>query len=491
MKVQNCKEVYSYGALGEYQLAAAVEETTENHVIDFEQYFLQSKPFSLPKYPVQRACIDVKVIGSYLNADIKVLPGSWTSVGPIPRIDCDFSLIHGDPVFHDAARIVYYVRYAKTSGFTSRQQAVEGLITFPGAFFWPIVGTDYQYSCTLDTLKEGYYLDQKGGQHYFRDDPDYQENYSIAYRLSVEHEMPMIPSKIPVSPKYTIKEIKAYCYDLCDKFFLHPSLLDERYAEVRDYLCLKAIDNVKNLSVNYLEFWKDVPSFGAELRTLPKDLQKTFSDANIHEVADMISGETLQLTYGTNLSLNDLEAWQSTMRDFMWELTTDTIRKTSAFYKYDILSPDYRLENGNATQAYAIYYDPCLREERSTVKGLMDRFSLTPTATRVWNLIPFSFVVDWSNHIDQLLLATDAQNVVRELSVYLESIGTKYYYSLKEFPGLLLTYYRRQIQPGRLTACPAPLDSQVLNAIGEYHTNGHYVEAGALLWQLSSRRGLH
>lgn len=55
----------------------------------------------------------------------------------------------------------------------------------------------------------------------------------------------------------------------------------------------------------------------------------------------------------------------------------------------------------------------------------LNEFDLLPTPGNLWDLIPFSFVIDWLFHIDQILTALDAQSTMSVIPVLKTCVSVK------------------------------------------------------------------
>lgn len=140
-----------------------------------------------------------------------------------------------------------------------------------------------------------------------------------------------------------------------------------------------------------------------------------------------------------------------------------------------------------ATYHYKVYYQPYDLPFAKSIKTLMD-VDLFPTLTNVWDLVPFSFVIDWFLDIGSLFERIDTRTYASTLAVLgvLRSIKR----SVSGVPGAAFPFWNRNISGlvgtwgctsyQRASSSTLDLPHLILDTPREFH---NYAELAAIIAQ--------
>lgn len=244
-------------------------------------------------------------------------------------------------------------------------------------------------------------------------------------------------------------------------------------------LAMTASENINANKVNMLEFmsdlqhpWELIPKL-SNLKHLKKLKKlKTYSD------------EFLRTRYGIMPTISDLETiWASFKRVAPYVDRNGFRLATASFVS-------------TATNALGA---PCRLEQRiklaignedSVLQALaeeMDNVGFLPTCNNIWDLVPFSFVIDWFVNVGEFLQRVDGNLRLERLNIRYVTMSRKQitYRNLIPATALPLDGYVNLVEYHRWTSdqCPLPaLSPQSNNTVPD-----HWLEIGALIVSGASR----
>lgn len=132
---------------------------------------------------------------------------------------------------------------------------------------------------------------------------------------------------------------------------------------------------------------------------------------------------------------------------------------------------------------YKLYYQPYEKGLLGALKKLQD-WDIYPTWQNMWDLIPFSFMVDWFVNVEKLLNSWDTVNYYQYLNIKSTVYSVKDTRVMPDYRdndnqvvvhGITLVRYKRQV----LTT-PYPPHFRLEQSSG---LNNHEIEAGAIIVQ--------
>lgn len=162
------------------------------------------------------------------------------------------------------------------------------------------------------------------------------------------------------------------------------------------------MDNMGLFDSNGIAYLKDLKSIGAEI----KDIMSLVTDIDNPK---KWASAWLSCRFGTKLTWADtrqlIRAFQKkcarsvAQYDWEWSFTKGRCVIT------DLVAPKGTILDGIAN--YKMYYDSRSRSEMIGIIKNLGEFSLLPSATNIWDMIPLSFVVDWLVPVGDLLDQVD------------------------------------------------------------------------------------
>lgn len=209
-------------------------------------------------------------------------------------------------------------------------------------------------------------------------------------------------------------------------------------------LTLEAIKSCKYSNANIVAFAKDLPETLGEVRALAACLKDPENPKNWASL--FLSGK-----YGTRLTIADLKDIMSGISRRRSELRTWT-KSYNIVRSRSIERFEWQFGDIDRSLNYRIYYNPYDNRFLKFIKKLMD-WDVWIDFQNAWDLIPFSFVVDWVVNVEDFLEEYDAINysyylsVLEVLRTYKDQIAVG---SAPELYGLTsadatLTYYNREV----------------------------------------------
>lgn len=184
-------------------------------------------------------------------------------------------------------------------------------------------------------------------------------------------------------------------------------------------LCVTAIQQCQQIDINSLAYVRDLVGLREELSSL-KSLLSNWKNPKTYLRAFLSS------KYGMVLTVSDTKKLISAVQTVTssvgkWNKSFQVVRAKSA----DIPSSSYRsFSNFSRDFHYKIYYNPIDNGILNCIRTLMD-WDLWPTLQNDWDLVPCSFVIDWSIKVDELCERIDACIYAEYLDVYSVLYTTK------------------------------------------------------------------
>lgn len=279
-----------------------------------------------------------------------------------------------------------------------------------------------------------------------------------------ENYVPPTPVKL-VYPASALGDAVSDCDQLAyrDSWHLstHPAVVD--WAELGD----EAADGVQTISINSL-------AYIAQFNQIFGTLRSTFALLGAPQDPEKWASWWLSLRYGDRLTFNDTSSIVKALGSQLRTMSTGWRRD---FYKVICrgtpislpLDPPYK--SIDASPCLGLYYRPRFSGWFPDLYRMLDRWDLWPTLENAWDLIPFSFVVDWFVNVQDGLASVDRSNRLLMLDVLAvtESIRTV----LHAWPittdtmsvcNWTVVQYTRDTQPSLPTA-PFRIDRGHLSAI--------------------------
>lgn len=171
-----------------------------------------------------------------------------------------------------------------------------------------------------------------------------------------------------------------------------------------------AVSNSRALEINTGMWFKEFLS----LITHPTDTFLGWIDT----LPKSISNLYLTWHYGLRLTIKDFRTMVSSLLE----------RYCSNYYQHDKVSVSSSLTTEwrditigdvpfkvRETYACKIYYSPISLESVENATALLRDWDLFPTFANLWDMIPYSFVIDWFTNLGDLFSALDSQLMATEL----------------------------------------------------------------------------
>jgi len=198
---------------------------------------------------------------------------------------------------------------------------------------------------------------------------------------------------------------------------------------------------------NMLEFWKEAISgaFGSEIKEWTGAIQSV--SKNRKNSTSRIAKAYIATTYGTQLTLNDMQQWQNAVEKYAWKsYSARAFTFAKAKSTYNVTKPSASLLDGTCDYNYSLCYDPLEKFGGSySFKELLDSFRLSPNAKRTWEILPFSFVIDWFLPVSELFQVIESEDTLLDMKyrIFGETSSTKYSFPFAKYPTLTMSLYSR------------------------------------------------
>lgn len=220
------------------------------------------------------------------------------------------------------------------------------------------------------------------------------------------------------------------------------------------------VDQIKYVNVNSIAFLKDLPEIGGTLASY-KDAVMAIAKRNPKDVAKKLASAHLSSKYGDKLTVADtkelVEAFKRVKRDLNTNGSHFTLHQRSA------------VASSNEALQCNTEYTFTLRYNRDTdgVQGALRRLAdadFLPTLSNVWDMVPYSFVVDWFVDVESFFSAYDAETYYNLISVDYAIYTSKRTYTIyasflpQGFSDITIVEYNRSVNDQVIL--PTPLVSQ-------------------------------
>lgn len=212
-------------------------------------------------------------------------------------------------------------------------------------------------------------------------------------------------------------------------------------------MCVKAIQNCRVLGLDTLEFCKDLPSFGKDLLKSVKDVSKVTSKKKL---AKWMGSSYLSYMYGSRMTASDIatishELDPERVMD-VYNRSFSTVHANNSVYGIDPKGKIHAVRTKNCK----IYYNP-IDNRIKHLQLLLENLGLAVNPENTWDMIPFSFVIDWFVNTGELVETQGAYQYASLLDVISVINSEKYVYTLSDqvFPGwsgnMTITKYYRHV----------------------------------------------
>lgn len=185
-----------------------------------------------------------------------------------------------------------------------------------------------------------------------------------------------------------------------------PGTYSDDYGE----LALNAAQFARSLDMNSIEFLKDIPEMIPSIRAVIDIVRKKPSLKNI-------STAYLAWKYGVSMSYHDM----GTLVDAARSIRMRTDYGQFVRSRTSVEDCKFRLNSQNffahVDLTLKVWYDP-YDEGLLGAFSSLDSWGLLPTRKRVWEVVPFSFIVDWFIDISDALDRIDHRTTSKLLRVF-------------------------------------------------------------------------
>lgn len=238
-------------------------------------------------------------------------------------------------------------------------------------------------------------------------------------------------------------------------------------------LVVDAVDSLNDSGTNSLEFL-------FELRN-PKSLITAITDLGKIRGARTAASGFLGTKYGTMNTYSDLKAFydvfNSRTGDFRGRDGAKRLSSSSTSSKVLGLN-----QFGHSKRSYHLGYMP-YDNVLSNLIGKLESYGARPTFERLWNVLPYSFIVDWFFDVSSVLKSMDTSIALSTLdvvwSITTDSVETVYplLYDIRAQDVTFKVYQRR--------VSPNPPTPNYFGQLGKVRAHKHLLEGSALIAQRS------
>lgn len=268
-------------------------------------------------------------------------------------------------------------------------------------------------------------------------------------------------------------------------------LLDESYQPSLDELgdCAQGCaDNCHDLNINSISYCRDLLNAKKEilqLRDLLVDARSAIVNKNPSAIPKILADLGLSYQYGARLTIADtkelVKAVDNAVKSSHYT-GHNGFFASRATGRQQVQRPELQLQPGHRTIHYKLYYRAYPNNFIAGLQKLND-WDVWPTLGNLWDLVPFSFVVDWFISIGDLFDAMDDNNYLSLLDVGGVVWSAKDEFSLGSYP---LTADTTLTSGGircyqRHLGSSAHIIPSHLSLLGKF--NQHYLEGLALVVQ--------
>ena len=200
---------------------------------------------------------------------------------------------------------------------------------------------------------------------------------------------------------------------------------------------------------------------------------KDIDFASFSKGAKSISDAYLSWHYGARLTISDTKSLISGMKNIAYIRRKMLTRKCSSFQGW---YNDHMIFHNGRYSAFV----PGPPEQLGNLRRILNDFDLLPTMGNMWDLIPYSFVVDWALNVGDVLDSIDLLNTYQKLGIQYSGFSvkaTRFNVNIGGGYDLNLKFYHRSYS-GRVWT-PAVVDPSISNPFS------HVIEGSALIIQRS------
>lgn len=208
-------------------------------------------------------------------------------------------------------------------------------------------------------------------------------------------------------------------------------------------LCLQVMNSVSVSDANVIALVKEAPDTFSQIGAY----QKLLSEKGKNFVKNLSSAE-LATRYGIALTVADI---RSLMDGF--QLVLDQWKKPQTRRKSRCVQWNKRYRGKEVTAtgkvAYLIRYMPPYLDTLSSFYSMLMSLGLAPTATNLWDLVPYSFVANWIIDVESIFNSLDAfiQQQLLAITVEICSYQFEHTVSITPTQSVTLEYYQRDVRP--------------------------------------------
>lgn len=226
-----------------------------------------------------------------------------------------------------------------------------------------------------------------------------------------------------------------------------------------------AINDIDAININGIAYLKDA----LEAKTMLKSMALTLQSLPSRKVKAVASAY-LGLHYGLKLTILDTIEIVKQIKALQSE--GKTVKRVTSREKAII-------DGWSITTCYSLWYDP-YNDMIGSLSGYLRYFDLDLSIDKVWDLVPFSFVIDWFLHIGDALETVARFGEIQRFKILLQCQSEKYQRQINvDASGISgtvdLTYYRRKFSDKLI-----PPDVQLINP--SLPGKCHIWEAAALIF---------
>lgn len=236
-------------------------------------------------------------------------------------------------------------------------------------------------------------------------------------------------------------------------------------------LARNAYSQIQTWSGNGIAYLRDIREVRKQLEGL-SDIVRMFGTAG--KLTKAIATAYLTWHYGAKLTISDTKKLITEMNRYQ-RTHNASFRHFSSVAEdtYDGVHREFRYE------AFVAPHDSRV----SSLLGFLRDFDLLPTAENLWDLVPFSFVVDWFVNVGDILSALDLASELSQFEISYVGYSVKTREPVDPLPGLagevtMRTYrrwYRHKPMPPSIPSVSTPTSFD------------HWIEGSALVVQRITR----
>lgn len=235
-------------------------------------------------------------------------------------------------------------------------------------------------------------------------------------------------------------------------------------------LTYAAVQQVQTASVNGLALISDLRNLGDLIPKFTK-VMGNFSKKTLKSVAKASSSVALEYFYGMRLTISDLKIVLDGIYTYVQANNLSRRRSASTGFMID----------GLGYQAHLGVYIPPLSTNFMKFRAMLADFDFEVTPSNVWDLVPYSFVVDWvlpvQDFLQRLELGAKIGSGRMQILYTIGSYKTSAYPSISSgICGVVVTVYRRDV-------FAMPPEMKLLASSGKTKPFDHIVEGMSLLVQ--------